>query len=488
MVDLNEHEVLNGVERGILIGGRWEDAENGKTFEVVDPATGSVIAEIADASPADGLRALDAAVAAQKSWAATPARTRSEILRRAYEISVERQEEIALLLTLEVGKPFRDALAEVAISNEFLRWFSEEAVRVNGRYGMNPEGTGRMIITQHPVGPCLFITPWNFPFFMAARKVAPAVAAGCTSVIKPPPLAPLSTSLFAQIMMEAGLPAGVLNVVPTDQSGELATGILQDSRLRKLSFTGSTAVGKILLEQAAKNVLRVSMELGGNAPFIVFEDADLDVAVEGALRAKFRNAGQACVAANRYIVHENVAEDFAARITQAVAGMKVGRGTDPEVEIGPLIDERAVAKGERLVADALERGAKLHHGGTKHEGDGTFLEPTILSGIQPGSEILVEEIFGPVVAITTFTDEADAVRLANDTSFGLMSYVFTQDIDRAHRMIDELETGLMGINSGATGNAAAPFGGMKQSGLGYEGGPEGISEYLNTKYSMIPVI
>ncbi|WP_298943962.1 NAD-dependent succinate-semialdehyde dehydrogenase [uncultured Microbacterium sp.] len=471
----------------LLIGGRWTDAASGATFPVYDPATGDVLAEIADASPDDGIRALDAAVAAQEAWASTAPRERSDILRRAFDLVQERKEDLALLMTLEMGKPLAEARGEVAYGGEFLRWFSEEAVRIAGRYGLNPEGTGRMVVSQRPVGPCFFITPWNFPLAMATRKIAPALAAGCTVVVKPPELTPLTTLLFVQLLQEAGLPDGVVNVVTTTHSGDLSAPIIADPRLRKLSFTGSTPVGKKLIAQAAEGVLRVSMELGGNAPFVVFDDADLDKAVDGALAAKFRNVGQACTAANRFIVHTSIADEFARRVTERVSAMSVGRGTEDGVQIGPLIDEKAVAKADELVTDAVDRGARVLTGGEILDGPGTFYAPTVVADVVAGSAILREEIFGPVLAIATFTDEDDAVRLANDTEYGLVSYVFTQDLARGHRMIDRLETGMMGLNVGVVSNAAAPFGGVKQSGVGREGGLEGIHEYLSTKYTLIPV-
>ncbi|WCD93965.1 NAD-dependent succinate-semialdehyde dehydrogenase [Microbacterium sp. nov. GSS16] len=482
----NEQELLSRVPGGLFIGGQWTDAEEGRTFDVRDPATNEVIASIADATPADGIRALDAAVAAQDAWAATAPRTRSDILRRAFDLVQQHKEDLALLMTLEMGKPLAEARGEVVYGGEFLRWFSEEAVRISGRYGSNPEGTGQMIVSQRPVGPSFFVTPWNFPFAMATRKIAPALAAGCTVVIKPPALTPLTTIFFTKLLEEAGLPAGVVNVVQTSRSGALSGPIIADPRLRKLSFTGSTEVGRKLIAQAADGILRVSMELGGNAPFVVFEDADLDKAVDGAMAAKFRNIGQACTAANRFIVHQDVAEEFGRRVAERVQAMKVGRGTEDGVAIGPLIDEDAVAKAEELVGDAVDRGARVLAGGKALEGTGTFYEPTVLTEVVAGSAILREEIFGPVLAIATFADEAEAVRLANDTEYGLVSYVFTEDLARGHRMIDALETGMMGLNVGVVSNAAAPFGGVKQSGVGREGGAEGIHEYLSTKYTLIP--
>lgn len=482
---ITESALLEKVPRGLFIGGEWVDGSAG-TFPVIDPSTGNTLVEIADASPEDGIRALDAAVAAQEEWAATAPRRRSDILRRAFDLLTERADEFALLMTLEMGKPLAEARGEVTYGGEFLRWFSEEAVRIAGRFGSNPEGTGRMIVSQRPVGPCFFITPWNFPLAMATRKIAPALAAGCTVVVKPAELTPLTTLAFVGLLVEAGLPAGVVNVVTTTHSGALSAPIIADPRLRKLSFTGSTPVGKKLIAQAAEGVLRVSMELGGNAPFVVFDDADLDKAVDGAMLAKFRNIGQACTAANRFIVHTSVADEFARRVTERVNAMRVGRGTEEGVQIGPLIDRKAVEGSAALVTDAVARGARLLTGGSAIDGPGTFFEPTVITDVAGGSDILREEIFGPVLAIATFGDEEEAVRLANDTEYGLVSYVFTEDLARGMRMIDRLETGMMGLNAGVVSNAAAPFGGVKQSGVGREGGLEGIHEFLSTKYTLIP--
>jgi succinate-semialdehyde dehydrogenase/glutarate-semialdehyde dehydrogenase len=476
--------LLAKVPTGLFIGGEWRQTE--KTIDVFDPSTGDLLVSIADASAADATAALDAAVAVQDEWAATAPRTRSNILRKAFDLMQERRDEFALLMTLEMGKPLAESNGEVTYGGEFLRWFSEEAVRITGRYGTNPEGTGRMIVSQHPVGPCYLITPWNFPLAMATRKIAPALAAGCTVIIKPASLTPLTTLYFAKLLEEAGVPAGVVNVLTTSSSGAITEPLLDDPRLRKLSFTGSTPVGQKLIQQSAKNVLRTSMELGGNAPFVVFDDADLDAAVDGAIAAKFRNIGQACTAANRFIVHASVADEFARRVTDRVQGFSIGRGTDEGVTIGPLIDDRAVKKAGELVDDAVAKGATLLTGGKAVDRTGTFYEPTVITDVQPGSNILREEIFGPVLAIVPFTDEADAIRLANDTEYGLVSYVFTQDLARGQRMIDKLQTGMMGLNVGVISNAAAPFGGVKQSGVGREGGFEGIHEYLSTKYTMTP--
>jgi len=482
---MDEKTLLERVPDRLFIGGEWVPGANG-TLKVFDPATGDLIREIANASEEDGARALDAAVAAADAWAATPPRTRGEILRRAFDLLQERRDEFALLMTLEMGKPLAESNGEVTYGGEFLRWFSEEAVRIAGRYATNPEGTGRMIVSQHPVGPCFLITPWNFPLAMATRKIAPALAAGCTVVIKPAELTPLTTLYFARLLEDAGLPAGVLNVITTSTSGKVSAPIIADPRLRKLSFTGSTEVGRKLLQQASENVLRTSMELGGNAPFVVFDDADLDRAVDGAMLAKFRNIGEACTAANRFIVHEDVADEFARRVTEKVKAMKIGRGTEDGVTIGPLINADAVDKAAELLEDAVARGATVLTGGSRVSGAGTFFEPTVVTDVRAGSEILRQEIFGPVLSIVRFRDEDEAVRIANDTEFGLVSYVFTKDLARGQRMIERLQTGMMGLNVGVVSNAAAPFGGVKQSGLGREGGPEGIHEYLSTKYTLTP--
>lgn len=483
---ITESDLLASVPNQLFIGGQWVDAAAGETLDVSDPATGNVLRTIASARADDGLRALAAAASAAEGWAATAPRVRAELLRAAFERVRELSDDFALLMTLEMGKPLAEARGEVTYGNEFLRWFSEEAVRVTGRYGLNPEGTGHMVVSQRPVGPCFLITPWNFPLAMATRKIAPALAAGCTVVVKPAELTPLTTLLFAKVLQEEGVPDGVVNVITTHHSREVSAPIIADPRLRKLSFTGSTEVGRTLIAQASERVLRVSMELGGNAPFVVFEDADLDAAVDGAMAAKFRNIGQACTAANRFIVHASIAEEFAARVTERVAGMKVGQGTEDGVTIGPLINDSAVETSAELVADAVAKGARVLTGGESLGGPGTFYAPTVLTDVQPGSEILTKEIFGPVLAIATFTDEAHAVALANDTEYGLVSYVYTRDLARGHRMIDLMQTGMMGLNVGVVSNAAAPFGGVKLSGLGREGGLEGIHEYLSTKYTLIP--
>jgi succinate-semialdehyde dehydrogenase/glutarate-semialdehyde dehydrogenase len=486
MSNATETTLLESVPDGLFIGGEWRSAASGAALNVYDPATGESIKTIANGGVEDGAAAMDAAVDAAPAWAKTPPRERAEILRRAFDLIQERQDQVALLMTLEMGKPLAESKAEVKYGSEFLRWFSEEAVRIFGRYGINPEGTGRMIVTQHPVGPSFLITPWNFPLAMATRKIGPALAAGCTVVIKPPELTPLTTLFFVQILTEAGLPPGVVNVITTHTSSKVSAPIIADPRLRKLSFTGSTEVGRKLLQQAAEGILRTSMELGGNAPFLIFDDADLGAAVDGAMLAKFRNIGQACTAANRFIVHEAIADEFAARVTERVQAFKVGRGTEEDVQIGPLINSDAVDKADALVRDATERGGKVLTGGHPIEGPGTFYEPTVVAGVRPGSDILREEIFGPVLSIVTFTDEDEAVRIANDTEYGLVGYAYTKDLARGQRLIESLQTGMLGLNVGVVSNAAAPFGGVKQSGIGREGGFEGIHEYLSTKYTMTP--
>jgi succinate-semialdehyde dehydrogenase/glutarate-semialdehyde dehydrogenase len=470
MSEASEKALLESVPDGLFIGGEWSPAISGRTLDVHDPATGEVIKTIADAAVEDGAAALDAAVNAAAAWAKTPPRERAEILRRAFDLLQEHKDDVGLLMTLEMGKPLAESKAEVSF----------------GRYGTNPEGTGRMIVSQHPVGPCFLITPWNFPLAMATRKIAPAVAAGCTVVIKPPELTPLTTLYFVKLLAEAGLPPGVVNVITTSTSGKVSGPIIADPRLRKLSFTGSTEVGRKLLEQAAANILRTSMELGGNAPFLIFDDADLGAAVDGAMMAKFRNIGQACTAANRFIVHQAVADEFAARVTERVQAFNIGRGTEEDVQIGPLINADAVQKADALVRDATYRGAKVLTGGHPLEGPGTFYEPTVVTGVRPGSDILREEIFGPVLSIVTFGDEDEAVRIANDTEYGLVGYAYTKDLARGQRLIESLQTGMLGLNVGVVSNAAAPFGGVKQSGIGREGGFEGIQEYLSTKYTLTP--
>jgi succinate-semialdehyde dehydrogenase/glutarate-semialdehyde dehydrogenase len=478
----HEQTVVDAVPPRLYIGGEWRDAAAGGTFAVEDPASGETLCQVADAGLEDGVAALDAAVAAQAEWAAHPPRERGEILRRAFEAITGRADELALLMTLEMGKPVAESKAEVAYAAEFFRWFAEEAVRIDGRYAVAPNGAGRLLTMKQPVGPCVLITPWNFPMAMGTRKIGPAVAAGCTMVIKPAGLTPLSMLALAQILEQVGLPAGVLNVVTTSTSGKVMGPLLEDGRVRKLSFTGSTEVGRKLIAQAADNVLRVSMELGGNAPFLIFEDADLDAAVEGAMIAKMRNIGEACTAANRFHVAEPVAGEFAGRLAERMGALKVGRGTEEGVQVGPLINKDAVDKVSELVGDALDKGARAVVGARPGDGHGYFYQPTVLDGVPQEARVLKEEIFGPVAPVATFDSEEAAVAAANDTEFGLVAYVYTRDLKRAFRVVEGLETGMVGLNQGMVSNPAAPFGGVKQSGFGREGGAEGIAEYLEIKY------
>ena len=482
ITDPRERTVLDAVPTQLLIGGEWRPAASGGTFAVEDPATGDTIAEVADGRAEDGLAALAAATAAQDAWAAHPPRERGEILRRTYELLTERADDLALLMTLEMGKPVADSHAEISYAAEFFRWFSEESVRVDGRYTTEPNGRGRLLVLRQPVGPCLLITPWNFPTAMGTRKIGPAIAAGCTMIVKPAGLTPLSMLALASILTEAGLPPGVLNIVTTTKSGETTGPVIADPRLRKLSFTGSTEVGQQLMAAAASQVLRVSMELGGNAPFLVFGDADLDAAVEGAVLAKMRNIGEACTAANRFLVHESVVDEFGARLAARLGAMKVGRGTDPDAEVGPLIEAKARQKVAELVEDARDRGAKSLVGGESLGGPGYFYAPTVLAQVPPDARLLREEIFGPVAPIVGFATDDEAIAAANDTEYGLVSYAYTQDLDRAFRVVEALQCGMVGLNRGLVSNPAAPFGGVKHSGFGREGGHEGIHEYLEVKY------
>ncbi|HKT84378.1 MAG TPA: NAD-dependent succinate-semialdehyde dehydrogenase [Solirubrobacterales bacterium] len=486
MITLDQEKtLLDSIPKQLLIGGRWRDAEGGKRFAVEDPATGETLAEVADASAADAMAALDAAATAQKSWAAHPPRERGEILRRAFELITKRADDLALCMTLEMGKPVAESKGEVAYGGEFFRWFSEEAVRIDGRWAIAPNGQGRLLTMRQPVGPCLFITPWNFPLAMGTRKIGPAIAAGCTFVVKPDELTPLTMLLLAQILEAAGLPAGVMNVVTTTQPGAVTGPLLHDPRLRKLSFTGSTEVGKMLVEQSSDQLLRVSMELGGNAPFLVFEDADLDAAVEGAFTAKMRNMGEACTAANRFHVAGPVAGEFADRMAERFGHLKLGRGTEDGVDVGPLVDEPTRSKVAGLVDDAVTKGARVLVGAGPTNGRGYFYQPTVLADVPGESRLLSEEIFGPVAPISTFDSEEAAIRAANATQYGLVAYVFTRDLKRASRVVEGLEVGMVGLNQGMVSNPAAPFGGVKQSGFGREGGREGILEYLDTKYVAI---
>ncbi len=477
-----EHRVVEAVPKQLLIGGEWRDASEGGTFSVEDPSTGESLCEVADGTADDALAALGAAADAQDEWRHHPPRERGEILRRSFEALNDRAEELAVLMTLEMGKPLAESRSEIIYAAEFLRWFSEEAVRADGRYTVSADGSHRTIVMTQPVGPCLLITPWNFPMAMGTRKIGPAVAAGCTMVMKPARYTPLSMLALAEIMEEAGMPAGVLNVLTTSSSGRTMAPIIEDPRCRKLSFTGSTEIGAKLMEQASKNLLRLSMELGGNAPFLVFEDADMDAAVEGAMIAKLRNMGESCVAANRFHVHESVAEEFAKRLAERIGAVKVGRGLDEGVGVGPLVDEDQRGIVTELVDDAVARGARCLVGGERMDGPGYFYKPTVLDRVPKDARLLREEIFGPVAPITTFSTDQEAVDAANATEYGLVAYVFTQDLKRAFRVVEGLETGMVGLNRGLVSNPAAPFGGMKASGFGREGGIEGIEEYLEVKH------
>ncbi len=478
----DENSLLSALNTGLLVDGEWRDGSDGKQIDVEDPATGKVLTSVADASVDDAVAAMDAAVAAQAGWAATAPRERAELLRSAFELVNERAEELALLMTLEMGKPLAQSKGEVTYGNEFFRWFSEEVVRIHGRYAASPDGKTRLLTMKQPVGPCLMITPWNFPLAMGTRKIGPALAAGCTMVIKPASQTPLTMLRLAQIMEEVGVPKGVINVVPTSRTGDAMGRLISDPRLRKLTFTGSTGIGKKLVEQSAEQLLRVSMELGGNAPFLVFADADLDKAVEGAMLAKMRNMGEACTAANRFLVHEDVADEFARRFADRMAAEKVGRGTEDGVTVGPLIDKPAQDKVTELVEDATKRGASVVTGGSTTGEAGYFFQPTVLTDVPADADLMREEIFGPVAPITTFSEDDKAVQLANDTEYGLVSYVFTNDLGRALKVSEALEFGMVGLNQGIVSNAAAPFGGVKHSGFGREGGFEGIEEYLSVKY------
>lgn len=474
---------------GILVGGQWSEASGGATFAVEDPATGETLAEVADATPEDGLAALAAADEAFPAWRAVPPRERAELLRAVFERVTARIEDFAALITAEGGKPLAESRAEVTYGAEFVRWYSEQAVRIEGLARRAPAGTNHQLVLRRPVGPALLVTPWNFPLAMATRKIAPALAAGCTVVVKPAGLTPLTTALFAEVvraeLADRGLPAGVVNVVPTSSSAALVDPLLADPRLRKLSFTGSTEVGRVLLRGAAQRVLRTSMELGGNAPFLVFEDADIPAAVQGAVAAKMRNAGQTCVAANRFLVHESVAAEFAGSLAAAFDALVVGPGSAPGTAVGPLIEHRAVARVEEVVAEAVDGGAQVACGGGRPDRTaltGHFYNPTVLTGVDPGARAVQEELFGPVAPVVTFTDEDEAMALANGTEFGLVAYAYTRDVGRVMRLTERIEAGMLGINRGMVSDASAPFGGVKSSGLGREGGEAGIEEYLESLY------
>jgi succinate-semialdehyde dehydrogenase / glutarate-semialdehyde dehydrogenase len=477
-----DRTVVDSAPKQLLIGGEWRDASGVETLAVEDPATGETLCEIADATPQDAVSALDAAVAKQAEWAATPPNERSEILHRAFLALNERADELALLMTLEMGKSIAESKAEIAYSAEFFRWFAGEALRIDGYYKVAGNAASRVLVMRQPVGPCYFITPWNFPTAMGTRKIGPAIAAGCTMVMKPAQQTPLSMLALAKLLEECGLPGGVLNVITSSSSSGVSEPIISDPRLRKLSFTGSTEVGRKLIAQAADNIVNVSMELGGNAPFLIFEDADLDAALEGAMIAKMRNIGEACTSANRFHVAGEVAGKFAERLAERMGALKLGHGTEEGVEIGPLIDSDQRTKVAELVSDATAKGAKALVGGSAVDGAGYFYEPTVLADVPDDARLLKEEIFGPVAPVKGFDSDEEAIAAANDTEYGLVAYVFTSDLNRALRVCERLETGMIGLNQGMVSNAGAPFGGVKQSGIGREGGNEGIEEYLETKY------
>lgn len=478
--------LLERMPTELWLGGKQVPASTGARFAVHDPATGAELAQVADATAADGARALDEAVAAQSAWAATSARERSEILRHAWELVMARRDEFALTMTLEMGKPLAEAQGEVNYGGEFLRWFAEEAVRINGRYAPSPSGTGRILVTKVPVGPTLAITPWNFPLAMGTRKIGPALAAGCTMIVKPAAETPLTMLLLGQVFADAGLPSGVLSILPTTDAAGVTGPLLADPRMRKLTFTGSTGVGRKLLAQAADRVLRTSMELGGNAPFIVFDDADLDAAVDGAIAAKMRNMGEACTAANRIHVDNSVLAEFTGKLTARMAALTVGAGDQPGIDVGPLITAKQRASVHELVRDAVDKGARVCIGGQPTAGEGYFYPPTVLAEVPADARILREEVFGPVAAIAGFDGEQAGIAAANNTEYGLAAYLYTTSLDRALRASAAIEAGMVGVNRGVISDVAAPFGGVKESGVGREAGTEGIEEYLETKYIALP--
>jgi len=480
MANPDVSRVLASVPTGLWIGG--EERSAGSTFDVINPATDEVLLSVANATAADAIAALDAACAVQETWAATPARERGEVLRSVFETIIAKADDIATLMTLEMGKVVAESLGEVKYGAEFFRWFAEEAVRIGGRYTPSPAGTGRIVVTKQPVGPCYAITPWNFPLAMGTRKIGPALAAGCTMIVKPAQETPLTMLLLAKLIAEAGLPKGVLSVLPSNQPREVTTALIEDGRLRKMSFTGSTGVGKALLKQSSDALLRTSMELGGNAPFVVFDDADVDAAVEGAMLAKMRNGGEACTAANRLYVATPLLEDFTDKFVKKMGEMTIGNGLDPSSKLGPLVNSKQVGSVQELVDDAVEKGATVAVGGQAPGGPGNFYPATVLTNVPPDARILKEEVFGPVAPIVGFDTEEQGVAAANDTEYGLAAYIYTQSLDRALRVAESINAGMVGVNRGVISDPAAPFGGVKESGFGREGGIEGIEEYLDIKY------
>ncbi|MDO5662712.1 MAG: NAD-dependent succinate-semialdehyde dehydrogenase [Brachybacterium sp.] len=476
-----ESEAISATPKQLYIDGQWVDAEGGATIDVVDPSTGAVLCQVADASVDDGWAAMRAAERAQADFAAMPPRKRSDILMTAFRLMHERVDELGLVMTLEMGKPFAEAKGEVAYAAEFFRHFAEEATRIDGGYQVSPTGGARFLVTRQAVGPCLFITPWNFPLAMGTRKLGPALAAGCTSVLKPAAQTPLTMLKLAEILHEAGVPAGVVNILVTSTSGKVMEPLIRSGIARKLSFTGSTGVGRRLLEQSAERVLRTSMELGGNAGFVVFDDADIDKAVEGAMQAKMRNSGEACTSANRIFVHRDVVDEFSKKLAGRMGELSVGRGVDDGVKVGPMIDETQQNKVAELVDDAVSGGAKVLTGGSKPEGQGYFYTPTVLTDIPEGAKMWTEEIFGPVAPVSVFDTEEEVIERVNSTEYGLVNYVYTESLRRGLRVSEALESGMVGLNQGVVSNPAAPFGGVKESGLGREGGPNGIDEFLEVK-------
>ena len=477
---LEVERLLASVPTGLWIGGEERPASS--TFDVLNPATDEVLISVGNATAADALSAMDAACAVQDTWAATPARERGEVLRSVFEMIIERADDFATLMTLEMGKVVAESMGEVKYGAEFFRWFAEEAVRIGGRYTPSPAGTGRIIVTKQPVGPCFAITPWNFPLAMGTRKIGPALAAGCTMIVKPAQETPLTMLLLAKLMTEAGLPSGVLSVLATNKPREVTTALIDDGRLRKLTFTGSTGVGKALVKQSADKLLRTSMELGGNAPFVVFDDANVDAAVDGAMLAKMRNGGEACTAANRLYVANPLLEEFTDKFVKRMGELNLGNGLDPSAKLGPLINPNQLETVQELVDDAVEKGATVAVGGQAPGGPGNFYPATVLVDVPANARILKEEVFGPVAPIVGFDTEEQGIAAANDTEYGLAAYIWTESLDRALRVAEALEAGMVGVNRGVISDPAAPFGGVKESGFGREGGYEGIEEYLDIKY------
>ncbi len=473
---------LAGVPTDLWIRGEWRKPIENERFDVIDPATEAVVASVASATICDASLALDAAQGAVREWAGRKPRERGEILRKAYEIIIRDVERLAKIITIENGKPLADSRAEIVYAAEFFRWFAEEGIRNLGSVGRAPSSESRIFVHHKPAGLAVLITPWNFPAAMATRKIAPALAAGCTVILKPASETPLTMLALMPILEEAGVPAGVVNVIPSEKPGRIVDHMLHDPRVRVVSFTGSTDVGRKILRSAADSVLNTAMELGGNAPFIVFEDADIETTIEAAMIAKMRNMGEACTAANRFYVHENVKDVFSEKLTARMASLKMGNGLDAGVAVGPLVNAKTRNKVETLVDDAIAKGAKVMTGGKRPPGNGFFYPATVLTDVPDDAKILIEEIFGPVASLQTFNSEEEVVQKANDTVYGLAAYIFTKDLSRGLRMSEKLDFGMIGLNRGLVSDPAAPFGGVKQSGIGREGGHEGLKEFLETQY------